>query len=911
MNRILLLAIGLACFTSCTQKNNKQVVYASDNPAERIVWERLRLADPATGEVPKNIRKKEMIFAKTLPKSTSMSKANWKLRGPYNVGGRTRALAFDVVDENIILAGGATGGMFRSINGGASWDMTTNPNQEHRISCLTQDKRVGHENTWYFGTGENRGSYLSDISVYGNGIYKSIDGGLSWDSLPITTSNTPTVLDGDFDFTFSIKSDISNDSLDVVYVATRGDIYRSEDGGLNWNKELGGANQYYYQYTDVDITTNGTVYATISSNCNDNGIWRSDDGQNWVNITDSLFSPIYSRVVIGINPSNENEVYFLAAETTGSGQHTDVFFGGETWTSLWKYEYLSGDGNGSGGEWTNLSANIPTNQASSFDNFNAQGSYDLVVSVHPTDPDLVIIGGTNLWRSTDGFTSPNNTTIIGGYQVGSSEGDGNWGSYPNHHPDQHVILYLPSNDSVMVNGNDGGIFKTQNVYKDTVVWESLNNGYNTTQLYTVAISKNANSEVLQGGFQDNGSRVTFNDETDATWNMPFNGDGSHAGIADNEEDFVLTIQRGVMYKMKLDTNATRLAFQRLDPASCDSNKYMWMNPMEMDRNNDNIIYWAEGNKLWRNNDLSSIPYNSSHQKSDLGWDMFSDTLSNPYMKISVITTSLYPENVVYFGTQNKYIYRVDDAHIGDPIVTQLSNILTGSNSYCTDIAVNPDNADELIVVYSNYSVYSLFHSNDGGQNWNKIAGNLEQNPSGSGNGPSCRTAEIIPLGNDTLYLVGTTVGLFGTANLDGQNTVWEQIGYNTFGSTIVEFLTYRPSDGLLVVGTFGNGVYQTNLTNIGDVLGVENQVQLFDLDWNIYPNPTNDKATITYKLSNASEVKVNVIDELGKKIKSTGFYNGIQGINTVKLDLTTLKSGIYFIILTVEGEQFTQQIIKK
>ena len=88
--------------------------------------------------------------------------------------------------------------------------------------------------------------------------------------------------------------------------------------------------------------------------------------------------------------------------------------------------------------------------------------------------------------------------------------------------------------------------------------------------------------------------------------MPFNGDGSHAGIADNEEDFVLTIQRGVMYKMKLDTNATRLAFQRLDPASCDSTKYMWMNPMEMDRNNDNIIYWAEGNKLWRNNDLSSI-----------------------------------------------------------------------------------------------------------------------------------------------------------------------------------------------------------------------------------------------------------------------------------------------------------------
>jgi hypothetical protein len=338
---------------------------------------------------------------------------------------------------------------------------------------------------------------------------------------------------------------------------------------------------------------------------------------------------------------------------------------------------------------------------------------------------------------------------------------------------------------------------------------------------------------------------------------------------------------------------------------------MWMNPMEMDRNNDDIIYWAEGNKLWRNNDLSSIPYNSSHQKSDLGWDMFSDTLPNQNLKISVITTSLNPKNIVYFGTQKKDIYRIEDAHIGDPVVTKLSNILTGSNSYCTDIAVNPQNADELIVVYSNYNIYSLFHSTDGGQNWNKIAGNLEQNPSGSGNGPSCRTAEIILLGNDTLYLVGTTVGLFGTANLDGQNTVWEQIGYNTFGSTIVEFLTYRPSDGLLVVGTFGNGVYQTNLSSISDVLGVENQTQLFDFDWIISPNPANTKATITYKLNIASKVKVNVVDELGKKIKLTDFYNGVQGVNRIELDLNSFKSGTYFVNLNIDGQLFTKQIIKQ
>ena len=112
------------------------------------------------------------------------------------------------------------------------------------------------------------------------------------------------------------------------------------------------------------------------------------------------------------------------------------------------------------------------------------------------------------------------------------------------------------------------------------------------------------------------------------------------------------------------------------------------------------------------------------------------------------------------------------------------------------------------------TLYSLFHSLDGGQNWEKIAGNLEQTPTGGGNGPSCRTAAIIPLGNSMLYLVGTTVGLFGTADLAGENTIWEQIGHHSIGSTIVEYLTYRPSDGRLIVGTFGNGVYQMNLTSI-------------------------------------------------------------------------------------------------
>ena len=899
MNKSIAYLLGVFIFTSCTQMPKKHVAFASDNPAERVIWEKMRLADPNTGEIPKNIRKKEMIFAKTLPKSTAFNKTSWLHRGPYNVGGRTRALAIDILDENILFAGGASGGMFRSTDGGQSWAMTTNPNQLHNVTCVSQDKRAGKENIWYFGSGELTGSSASGGEAYygGNGIYKSVDGGLSWDSLSVTATNT-NGFDSNFDFIWNIATDPSNDSLDVVYAATYGTIYRSENGGATWVKELGGGSTYY---NNIEVTSNGEVYATLSSDGLDKGIWHSLDGQNWTNITDSLFPPVYGRIAIGVNPSNENEVYFLAAETDNHGQHTDVFFNGETWTSLWKYD-------SSDSSWVNLSLNIPANQSTSFDNFNAQGGYDLLVKVHPIDPNTVYIGGTNLWRSSDGFTSPNNTMIIGGYFIGSSEGDGNWGVYPNHHPDQHDLLFLPSDANVILSATDGGVFKSNDTFADTVEWTSLNNGYYTTQLYGVSISRNANSDVLHGGFQDNGNFVTFSPDVEAIWNMPFNGDGCFGGIADNEEDFYLSIQRGVMYKMKLDSNGLRLAFNRMDPASVDSNDYMFINPLVMDKNSD-ILYMAAGNKLWRNNNITNIPYNNSHAKNDFGWDMFSDTLPNPTMIITTIETSVNPANVVYLGTKYKKIFRIDNAHAGDPAIVELPYPLTGSNSYVYDIAVNPDNADEVMIVYSNYSVYSLFHSMDGGQSWNKIAGNLEQNPSGSGNGPSCRTAKIIPLGNNTLYLVGTSVGLFGTANLDDNNTVWEQVGDTEIGAVVVEFLEYRENDGLLVVATHGNGIYQTNLSSIGDVLSADNITGNFNLT--VFPNPVVNILSLEITLEEIADAKVIIYDELGRKVGDEYGQKLYFGTNVIQLNIKDYKSGIYFLSLTIGDNSITKQIIKK
>jgi hypothetical protein len=242
------------------------------------------------------------------------------------------------------------------------------------------------------------------------------------------------------------------------------------------------------------------------------------------------------------------------------------------------------------------------------------------------------------------------------------------------------------------------------------------------------------------------------------------------------------------------------------------------------------------------------------------------------------------------------MYRIDNASVGDPPKTILTGPPTGSNSFTADIAINPNNADEIICVYSNYSVYSLFHSLDGGQSWEKIAGNLEDSSTGSGDGPSCRTAAIIPFDNDTLYLVGTTIGLFGTRDLDGLNTVWYQIGFEEFGSTIVEDIQFRRSDNLLVVATYGNGVYQIDI--ISD-----------KLELNIYPNPTSKNINISISENNLKEYRWVIYNDLGSIVNQSRTIKKSNIVNE-KIDVSNLNSGVYFISFISGEKVITKEFIK-
>ena len=368
--------------------------------SDRVNWQTMRLADPQTGEIPSGIRKREIAYAHSIQsdiKQKNNTEFNWTSMGPYNVGGRTRAMAIDVTNENVIFAGGVSGGLWRSVNSGQSWTKVTDPQQHHSITCIAQDIRPGKTNIWYYGTGESYGNSASkSFSAFylGNGVYKSTDGGLTWDTLGSTVTGTPENVDL-WDKIWRIALDPSVDSLDIIYAALEKKIYRSDDGGLTWMEVLNGTGLGYI-FTDIQVSSTGIAYATLSSSADDKGIWRSaDHGLSWTKISAGSGWPSnYNRIVMAISPSDQNTVYFLA-NTPNNGQMSEVFFGGTDWNSLWKYTYVSGNGADTNGIWTDLSMNIPANGLP-MDNFNAQGSYNLVVAVKPDDPNTVFIGGTNL-----------------------------------------------------------------------------------------------------------------------------------------------------------------------------------------------------------------------------------------------------------------------------------------------------------------------------------------------------------------------------------------------------------------------------------------------------------------------------------------------------------------------------------
>lgn len=880
------------------------------------LYEFMRTRDPETNKIPSSMRGKEMEFASRLPAKTGLLKSQtWVSSGPNNISGRILSIAMDIADKNVILAAAASGGIWRTEDAGANWAKTTASSDIPSATCIVQDQRPGKRNIWYYGTGEllsttdRRLSIIARTVGLGDGIFKSEDGGKHWSQIPSTKTNSPGNLAEVFQGIWSIVIDTSNHLQDEIYSACYGGIMRSADGGGHWSLVLGDLTFKPFS-TDVAIDPQGRMYAALSTYCPEypgnpspiGGVWTSNDGIQWQNITPPDFPENYRCIKLTTAPSDPDILYVF---TESPIQDTDPTFGfSASQHTFWKYTKNKKSGRG---VWENRTFNLPGkgrgNILSAFLDtihgaFNSIGGYAFTLKTHPENANIVFIGGTNLYRNTTGFADSTFTHWLGGYPYDQTD--------TNLHPDQHCILFSNLERNTMYSACDGGIYKTSDCLSSHVQWDFFSRGINNSQVYWTGMDHAASrDEFAVAGIQDNAIYITDkNIFPQSAWTSVCGGDGLTSIVADHKNYLIGSVYDGNIFTFQVDSlyNINNLYWQR--PLFFSDSNFLFYTNYALDPNDNTTFYFPQKNHLWRKSNMAAAAFDTNQLNT--GWTELTNIALGCQDFILAITVSKFPANRVYFGTYTGKVFRVDQANTGNPVATDITGSGFPANGFVACIETDPLDADNCFVVFSNYNVQSIFHSSDGGMNWEPVGGNLEENLNGSGNGPSIRWLKMLTYQGFTIYFAGTSTGLFSTTNLDGAKTIWQQESPDLIGRSIVDMIDARSTDGWILVATQGNGIFSSYFQPTGT--GYQHATIHAKLEQN-YPNPATRETHIKFTIPKNEHVKVILYNQEGQLLNVIMDQFIQQGDHVVSCSTASLPNGIYYYTLNSSSGNVSRKMI--
>ena len=418
----------------------------------------------------------------------SGSTTTWTPIGPKPItgfglpnSGRLNSIAIHPTNPEVIFVGGAQGGVWKTINGGASWAALTDTQCSLAMGSVVLDP--SNPDIIYAGTGEQN---FSGDSYYGCGVLKSVNGGQSW-----TETGTIQNTLGNRRVRISrvvVDKTTANTPSAVVMAGTDAGIFRSADAGATWTRVSADPLGPSGAITDlVADTTNGGVFYAANGDIGGgqrNGVYKSQDGgATWTRVFQTANA---GRINLAISASSPGTVY-AAIQTALNAPSGGALLG------IWRTT------NG-GAAWTQQhTANSSL--------CSEQCWYDMVIAVDPTNPNTVYLGGFSLHKSTTGATTSSFQDI--GQSI---------------HVDHHAFAFHPTDPNTIFSGNDGGIFKSTNAGAS---WTSLNTNLELTQFYAgVSVSPTSATTIL-GGTQDNG---TLEWGGSGSWPQIVGGDGGFTAL---------------------------------------------------------------------------------------------------------------------------------------------------------------------------------------------------------------------------------------------------------------------------------------------------------------------------------------------------------------------------------------------
>jgi hypothetical protein len=721
---------------NASQSELDQAIINLENAADVGEFRRLQLQGE-NGEISADIyaesqeQYNELIAQQGLnAASAGIDTGSWNWIGPGNIGGRVRALAIHPSDKNIMWAGGISGGIWKTINGGASWQIQDDFMESMAVTSIVINP--ADSDLLYASTGEG----IGESNTVSRWIFKTTDGGSTWTQLDRGTDNTNA------DHVHNLAISPNGDTL---LAATEDGVMRCSEANsgnncqdnTDWTKIYSTAT---YEVTDIEFRTTPSSTQTVVAGGESGLVMHSTN----VKVGTPTWTPVA-----------------LEAEGVGMGRVEVAYASDSTvYLSAAVVDYDPSLDGAHIYKSTNDGASFTRNSPAGRTYFpDESGNEANTLWVDPSDATQIIMGGGNLYRSTDSGVTI--TQISDGTQAPSSAFSG-----------QHIAVSGSNNQVIF--GTDGGIYRADDIDSVTTTsgWTELNNNLGITEFYSVAVT--AGGDIV-GGTRGTGTIRHANGASTEAWTVTEDGEGGFIAADPLNDNRIY----GSFTYLKIFRNNNGV-FTDISGGISDAGDSSTANaiaPFVLDPNNASRML-AGGDQLWKTDDVKAATPAWSSIKSSIGSNITAIAVGNNSSKIWV-------------GHEDGRVYK--------DINTQVDE--NGSNTLpdrqVTRIIVKDDLT--IYVTFAGFSVQNVWKTTDGGNNWNPL-----------GDFPLTTGAPVYDLvirPSSTDLYIGTEFGVFAS---DDAGVSWSASS-DADGPTSSSVQDLYINGSTLIAATYGRGIFTVEI----------------------------------------------------------------------------------------------------